>query len=209
MVRGVMGRASDARERLMDAVRELIWTGSYGSTTIDQICERAGVKKGSFYYFFDSKATLAEAALDAEWQKKRVAMDEIFSPTVPPLDRFRRFYEYMFKSQSELCAKCGCVLGCPLFTLGAEVCTQEQRLREKIQVLLGHWRRYMESAIRDAHAAGLIQAPDAEAKARMLFAYQEGMLTQARIQNDLGVLREMERGTFALLGVDEKKLAAA
>ena len=39
-----MGRVSDARERLMNAVSELIWTGSYGTTTIDHICERAGVK---------------------------------------------------------------------------------------------------------------------------------------------------------------------
>ncbi|MBC8096206.1 MAG: TetR/AcrR family transcriptional regulator, partial [Akkermansiaceae bacterium] len=49
-----MGRVSNAKERLMKALTELIWTGSYGSTTIDQICERAGVKKGSFYHFFDS-----------------------------------------------------------------------------------------------------------------------------------------------------------
>jgi TetR/AcrR family transcriptional repressor of nem operon len=200
---------SDPKHRFIDAVRELIWTGSYGSTTIDQICEKAGVKKGSFYYFFDSKATLAEAALDAEWQKKRVALDQIFSPTVPPLDRFRRFYEYIYNHQSELRAKCGCVLGCPLFALGSEVCTQEPRLGTKVQELLGYWRRYLESAIRDAHAAGLIDAPDAEGKARMLFAYQEGMLTQARIQNDLAVLREMERGTVAMLGVTQNKLAAA
>ena len=57
-----MGRVSDARGKLMEAVTELIWTGSYGRTTIDQICDRAGVKKGSFYYFFESKACLAEAS---------------------------------------------------------------------------------------------------------------------------------------------------
>ena len=39
-----MGRVSDAKERLMDAVLELIWSGSYGSTTIDHICDKAGVK---------------------------------------------------------------------------------------------------------------------------------------------------------------------
>ncbi len=66
-----MGRVSDAKERLMEAVRELVWTGSYGSTTIDQICEKAGVKKGSFYYFFDSKADLAVTAIDEHWQQKR------------------------------------------------------------------------------------------------------------------------------------------
>src|SRR5687767_15768105 len=66
-----MGRVSDAKQRLMEAIAELIWTGSYGTTTIDQICEKAGVKKGSFYYFFKSKADLAEAAIEVEWTKYR------------------------------------------------------------------------------------------------------------------------------------------
>ncbi len=89
----IMGRVSDAKKRLMDAVAELIWTGSYGSTTIDQICDKAGVKKGSFYYFFESKADVAVAALDAEFVKKRVEMDSVFSPTIPPLERIRNYCE--------------------------------------------------------------------------------------------------------------------
>ena len=56
-----MGRTSDANERLMDAALDLIWEESYGAVTIDDICKRADVKKGSFYYFFDSKAALATA----------------------------------------------------------------------------------------------------------------------------------------------------
>ena len=40
-----MGRVSDAKERLMEAVRDLIWAGSYGSTSVDDICERAEVRK--------------------------------------------------------------------------------------------------------------------------------------------------------------------
>ena len=79
-----MGRVSDAKERLMEAVSELIWTGSYGSTTIDLICEKAGVKKGSFYYFFDSKADLAVSAIDAEWQRKRVELDALYPIPIFP-----------------------------------------------------------------------------------------------------------------------------
>ena len=73
-----MGRVSNAKETLMSAVLELIWQGSYGATTIDQICERANVKKGSFYYFFDSKSDLAAAALEMSWQKRKPEMDSIF-----------------------------------------------------------------------------------------------------------------------------------
>lgn len=198
-----MGRVSDAKERLMEAVSELIWVGSYGSTTIDQICEKAGVKKGSFYYFFDSKSDLAVAAIDATWQRMRPEIDAIFSPTVPPLERFRKYLDYGYRLQAEIKSKCGCVLGCPLFALGAEVSTQEDRLQKKIQEILEYRRKYLESAIRDADAAGLIHAPDAVAKSRTLFAYYEGLLTQARIQNNLDVLREAVRGTFELLGIKE------
>src|SRR6516164_2286987 len=185
-----MGRVSDAKERLMEAVRELIWTDSYFNTTIDQICERAGVKKGSFYYFFDSKADLAVAALDQSWQLKRADLDSIFSPTVAPLDRLRAYCDFVYRFQVEIRAKCGCVLGCPLFSVGSEVSTQEDRLQAKIQEILEYKRKYFESAIRDAHAAGLIHAPDAAGKSRTLFAYYQGLLTQARIQDNLELLKD-------------------
>src|SRR6058998_3768460 len=144
-----MGRVSDAKQRLMEAVRELIWSGSYGSTTIDQICAKAGVKKGSFYYFFNSKADLAVAALDEDWERRRPELDSFFSATVPPLDRFRKYCDYGYHIQVEMRQKCGCVLGCPLFTLGSEVSTQEAALMEKVQEILDYKRRYFESAIRD------------------------------------------------------------
>src|SRR5262245_25128387 len=204
-----MGRVSDARDRLMKAVGELIWTGSYGTTTIDQICEKAGVKKGSFYYFFDSKADLAEAAIDQEWQGRRAELDAIFSPTIPPLERLRKYCEYGFRFQSEMKKKCGCVLGCPLFSLGAEVSTQEAKLQKKVQSILDYKRKYFETAIRDAHAAGLIDASDAAAKARTLFAYYQGLITQARIENSLEVLRDAMRGTYDLLGVKEEEAVPA
>jgi TetR/AcrR family transcriptional repressor of nem operon len=203
-----MGRVSDAKVRLMDAVLELIWTGSYGSTTIDQICEKAGVKKGSFYYFFESKAELANEALETSWESKQAELDRIFSPVVPPLDRIRKYCDFTYKYQQEIKQKYGRALGCPQFALGAEVCTQENLLQKKIQEVLDKKRRYLESAIRDAHAAGLIDAPDAGAKARMILAYFEGVLTQVRIQNDVELMRDAIGGIFAMLGVKEKEAVA-
>jgi TetR/AcrR family transcriptional repressor of nem operon len=198
-----MGRISDAKVRLMDAVLELLWTGSYGSTTIDQICEKAEVKKGSFYYFFKSKSELAEEAFSVSWKSKQAELDGIFSPMVPPLDRIRKYCEFSYKIQQEMKQKYGRVLGCPQFALGAEVCTLEDGLQKKIQQILDYKRRYIESAVRDAHAAGVINAPDPAAKARMILAYYEGLLTQARIQNNVDVLRETVGGIFAMLGIKE------
>ncbi len=196
-----MGRVSDAKERLMGAVGELIWAGSYGSTTIDQICDKAGVKKGSFYYFFDSKADVALAAIETEWKKIRAELDSLFSPIIPPLERIAKFCDFNYEFQARIKAKHGSVLGCPMFTLGSEVSTQEDNLCKKVQEILDYKRRYFESAVRDAHAAGLIHAPDATTKAHLLFTYYQGLLTEARIQNDLEILRTAIRGIYDLLGV--------
>jgi TetR/AcrR family transcriptional regulator, transcriptional repressor for nem operon len=198
-----MGRVSDAKQRLMDSVLELIWTGSYGSTTIDQICDKAGVKKGSFYYFFESKCQLAAAAFDDSWQNRKVELDGIFSASVPPLERLQKYAQFGYDVQCEIKEKYGRVLGCPQFSLGSEVCTQELDLQKKIQDMLESKRKYLASAIRDAHANGVIDAPDAEAKARMIQAYYEGLLTQARIQNDVSGLRDAVHGFYAILGVKE------
>lgn len=193
----------------MEAVKELIWTGSYGSTTIDQICDKAGVKKGSFYYFFESKVELAVVAIEEDWKQRRPELDAIFSPTLPPLERLRKYCEFGYRFQSEICKKYGCVLGCPLFSVGAEVSTQEDhRLQQKIQEILEYKRRYLETAIRDAHAAGLANAPDPVTKSRILFAYYQGLQTQARIQNSLEVLKDAMPGTLDLLGVKNREVVA-
>ena len=189
------------KERLTDAALDLIWHDSYGATSVDAICERAGAKKGSFYYFFKSKAELTAAALEAEWKKRRSDMDRIFSPTIPPLERFDRYFDYVHDRLAEIQQACGSILGCPLLTIGSEVGTQNRGVRETVDRIWDRKIKYFESAIRDAHAQGLIEAPDPEAKAKMLFACYHGTLTQARIQNDVELIRDFKQVAMDVLGV--------
>lgn len=196
-----MPRVSDAKEKLMEAALDLIWESSYGATSVDDICTKAGVKKGSFYYFFKSKSDLEIAALEADWGNTRQRLNNFFSPTLPPLHRFEQFFDYVLAKQTRLQEECGCVLGCPLFTIGSEVSTREAGIREKVQDILNLYVQYFESAIRDAHAARLVDEPDAKTKAKMLFAYFQGTMTQARIENNVDHLRGLKAGAFALLGV--------
>jgi TetR/AcrR family transcriptional repressor of nem operon len=198
-----MPRTSDMKERLTDAAMDLIWENSYGATSVDSICERAGAKKGSFYYFFKSKSELAAAALEADWNKKKREMDTIFSPTVPPLERFERYFDFVHDRLAELQKKCGSILGCPLLSIGSEVSTQDQVVRDTVDRILDRKINYFISAIRDAHAQGLIVAPDPEAKAKALFACYHGTLAQARIQNDVALLRDFKQVAMDVLGVKQ------
>lgn len=194
-------RVSDMKERLTDAAIELMWENSYGSTSVDAICERAGAKKGSFYYFFRSKSELAAAAIEADWVKKRAEMNAIFSPTIPPLERFERYFEMVHDTLAARQQQCGSILGCPMMAIGSEICTQDQLVRGTIDRILDQKVNYFVSAIRDAHAQGLIDAPDVQAKAKALFGCYNGVLGQARVQNDLAQVREFKHIAMDILGV--------
>ena len=195
-----MPRVSDMKERLLDAAMDLIWENSYGATSVDAICDRAGAKKGSFYYFFKSKSELAAAALEDCWNKKRAEMDSIFSPTVPPLERFNRYFDFVHDRLAEVQKKCGSILGCPFISVGSEVSTQDQIVRETIDRIMDRKVNYFVSAVRDAAAEGLIDAPDPVAKARALFSCYQGMMAQARIQNDIALLRGFKEVAMEILG---------
>ena len=198
-----MGRTSDANERLMDAALDLIWEESYGAVTIDDICKRADVKKGSFYYFFHSKSELAVAALERMWQEEsKPKMDGIFSPSVEPLTRIKTYLATMYDFQAEIKRKHGKVLGCPVMSVGSETCTcpDEQAVGNKIRELFIRKRRYYESAIRDALAEGSIEPGDPAEKASAVAGLIEGTLTQARILNDPEVLRALPDMALRILG---------
>lgn len=196
-----MSRTSDARERLIEASTRLIWESSYGSTSVDDICERAGVKKGSFYHFFSSKSDLALAILDAQWEARRVTLNAIFSPLVPPLERIYRHIEFIIKNQTEQFTRTGRVCGCPLFALGCELGTQDDSIRRKVEEILSYYQKLYESALRDAMREGSIREADPVEQARIVGVLIEGTLTQARIANDLTPARKLRQAIDEVLGV--------
>jgi TetR/AcrR family transcriptional repressor of nem operon len=197
-----MGRTSDADERLKDAALDLMWEESYGAVTIDDICKRADVKKGSFYYFFSSKAALAVAALEKMWEHDwQPKLDRQFSSSIDPLARFTAYLDGIYQFQAAMKVKTGKVLGCLVCSVGSEVSTQEIDVSAKIREITARKRRYYESTIRDAIAAGVIEPCDPVQKTLALVGLIEGIVSQARIMNDPEIVRELPAMALGLLGV--------
>jgi TetR/AcrR family transcriptional repressor of nem operon len=198
-----MGRVSDAKDRLLDAAIKLVWRNSYGAVSVEDICEEAGVKKGSFYHFFPGKNELLAAAFRRLWANNRPELDRIFSPSVPPIERLRTFFAHVMRRQKQMCEETGCVLGCPFSSIGTELVspgTNDGGLRAAIQELVRGKVRYLESALRDAMADGSIPKGNTPALAQTLYLYMEGALAQARIQNELGLLDDVEENGLRLIG---------
>jgi len=198
----------ESKCRLLSTAMELIWESSYGSVSVDEICRVAGVKKGSFYHFFPSKSDLTVAAMEANWKSSQPNLDAIFSPQLPPLVRLERYCENALSSQEIKLAEYGKICGCPMITLGAELSTQDEKIRVKSAEILRRYVRYLESAIRDAQTEGLIHEDDPHAAAMRVFSLFQGTLLQAKILNDLAPLRDLKANVLALLGARTEAVPA-
>lgn len=189
----------ESKCKLLRVAMRLISESSYGSVSVEDICTAAGVKKGSFYYFFPSKSDLTVAAMEADWQDKQSGYDRIFSSQTPPLDRIARYCESSLQCHITEQSRSGKVLGCPMITLGAELSTRDEKIRLKTVEIMNRYIRYFESAVRDAMALGEIEAADPTALARDLFAYFQGCMLAAKVSNDVAPLRGIRDGMTRLV----------
>src|SRR5215469_7834934 len=200
-----MAKPSDTREKLLQVAFDLIWNQSYGSVSVDQICERARVNKGSFYHFFNSKSELAVEAYEENWREKQPEMDRIFSPQNPPVERLALWCQHVVSRQKQKAEKYGHVCGCPYASLGTELATQDEKIRTKSQEIMDRTIRYLESALRDAAREGTIIIEDANAIAKRIYTAVLGVLLFAKVHNDLGFLSEIEQTVMNMVGA--RKLA--
>ena len=200
-----MGRVSDAKQKLLAVAFDLIHEHSYGSVSVDHICARAKVNKGSFYYFFKSKTDLVVAAYEEHWRLKETDYDSIFAHTHPPLKRLKLWCDYIRATQRRREQRYGHVCGCPYASVGGELATQDKKIRVSTRQLIERHVNYLADAIGAAVEAGEARADDVKVAAELVHAFAIGLLLRAKIYNDLKILRRLEAGVFALIGASLKQ----
>jgi TetR/AcrR family transcriptional repressor of nem operon len=198
-----MKQETDTKRRLLETAMELIWESSYGSVSVEDICLKAGVNKGSFYYAFKSKSELAVAAFERHWETKQPLMDQIFSPQVAPLERLSKYCQAIVTDQNEKYKSFGKVLGCPFCSLGSELSTQDESIRRKIEQMSGRIMKYLEPLTRDLASEGLIESSDHKELAHELYFYVIGVMMQAKIENNPRIFERLHQGTLRLLNVKQ------
>ena len=129
-----MARVNDTRDRLLEAALQLIWEESLGAASVDAICEKAEVRKGSFYHFFKSKEELVATALETHFKASRLDYDRIFSPSVAPIDRLKGYFELMVRKQQMKLEKAGRVVGCPYASVASACSGADKLVRDEFGI---------------------------------------------------------------------------
>jgi TetR/AcrR family transcriptional repressor of nem operon len=166
---------------------------------VQQICDRAGVRKGSFYHFFPSKRDLTLAVLD-QFQAffRDTILSRAFAAEIPPLDRIERFFTGIYEFQQHLKESTGRMPGCPFGNLGCEMSTQDEAIRRKVDAIFRASERPFEKALAEAVTRGDLPAIDTEATARAIFAYAEGVMMYAKTRNDPQMIRDLGKHALQL-----------
>jgi TetR/AcrR family transcriptional regulator, transcriptional repressor for nem operon len=196
-----MGRPSDARQRLIEAARKVIYAHSYEAVSVDELCAAAGVNKSSFYHFFSSKQDLVLVALESQWQWfEETILKPTFSDHLPPHEQMLRFFDLTLKQQQAQKQIDGHMRGCPIGNLTLEMSTQDELIRVRIEQFFRAWLTYFERMLREAQEQGTVPPTlDITIAAQALLAYFEGVVLLAKGRNDPALLATLRAGTLSLM----------
>jgi TetR/AcrR family transcriptional repressor of nem operon len=198
-----MGRTSDARERLVAAATELLSERPYSSVGVAEIASRAGVQKGSFYYFFPSKEALALAVVDEHWKWQRTEWDKILRGPGTALEHLRGIFDATAHVQVSALRGTGSVTGCLFGNLALEVSSINAPMQKRLREIFEEQVQMIAERLSAAAAAGEIDVPDVTATAKAIVAQLEGLVLFAKLYNDPGELDALWANSLRLMDIAE------
>jgi TetR/AcrR family transcriptional regulator, transcriptional repressor for nem operon len=204
-----VGRTSDARERILEAARSLIGARGYSALGVAEICKAAGVPKGSFYYFFESKEALTLSVIDEHWAAQERAWRRILTSDAAPLQRLRQLVEETEAGQRAGQQSCGTVSGCLFGNLTLEMSNHTEVIRARLQEIFDAQVAMVGSVVDEARRRDEVMVTDTREAARSVVAQLEGQVLFAKLYNSTDRLGPLWANCLALLGARPPRPAVA
>jgi TetR/AcrR family transcriptional regulator, transcriptional repressor for nem operon len=168
--------SDSTRERLVDSALYLFWLQGYAATGVAEILSRAGVRSGSFYYFFRSKESLLLAVLQRYIETlDLVVTGPVFAQTSDPIERIFGILEFYRRNL----IRTACTYGCPIGRLALEIPEQQKQVHRLLADNFDGWTSAIEGCLRDARNR-LPADLDLKALSQFVLTVMEGGVMQAR-----------------------------
>ncbi|WP_304639050.1 TetR/AcrR family transcriptional regulator [Pseudomonas sp.] len=183
-----MNSIQDKRARILAAGTQVMLRKGYNGTGVQEITQGAGVPKGSFYHYFESKEDFAIQALHYYYlprlERFARALD---SSEGSPRERVLRFYRDLvgyFANQEEPTHQC--FIG----SLCHEKAEESQPIGYAASAILQRSTDVLAGCLQQAQAAGELSAEqDPCALAAFIGAAWEGALLRMKIDRQIEPLR--------------------
>lgn len=201
-----MLRPTETKDKLLQTAILLIWQSNYSNVGVNEICKQAGVTKGSFYHYFETKADLFCEASEYYWRELKKELDKIFSPSNTPLQQLHKFIKLILIKQQLNMADGNPVSGCPFFTSGAQAGIGDDKVRSAACEMSDNAVKYSTALVRNLKAEDMLNGnPEPRQLGRLLHQYIQGLLSFGRVYYDLDVVKtDLREGVYRLIDLKEE-----
>ena len=175
-----MESKTDSRQSILNAGQRTIAHKGWSAVGLTEILTAAGVPKGSFYYYFNSKEAFGEAMLARYFNEYLADMDAMFArPDVPAAERLMDYWRTWRATQS----LDDCEGRCLAVKLGAEIADLSEPLRVALEhgttAITGRLETILEAGLGDGSMALKSSVP---VTAQTLYNLWLGSSVMAKIQ---------------------------
>lgn len=175
-----MESKTDSRQSILDAGQRTIAHKGWSAVGLTEILTAAGVPKGSFYYYFNSKEAFGEAMLARYFNEYLADMDAMFArPDVPAAERLMDYWRTWRATQS----LDDCEGRCLAVKLGAEIADLSEPLRVALEhgttAITGRLETILEAGLGDGSMSLKSSVP---VTAQTLYNLWLGSSVMAKIQ---------------------------
>lgn len=190
--------------RLHRATRDrLVWAGvatltekGFSAVGLEEIAQAAGIPKGSFHSYFESKEALGRALIEAYADYFARKLDRWFEDdSHTPLARLDAFVADAKAGMARHGFRRGCLVG----NLGQEMGTLPEGYRDLLSRVFADWQARTARCLAAAHAAGEIATQDFEDAAAFFWIGWEGAVLRAKLERRADPLDTFARGFLATL----------
>lgn len=182
------GPRGETRTRLVQVGTEILSEKGFDGTGIEEILRLAGVPKGSFYYYFDSKADFGLAVIDNYaflWEQKLSRL--LRDPNVKPLQRVRNYVAEGMRGLEKYAFRRGCLAG----NMAQELGNLDEVFRHRIVGVFQSWSRFMQGCLEEAQRDGdLPESLDVKSVSRFFWMAWEGAILQAKVEHSTAPIVE-------------------
>ena len=201
-----MTAAPKTRNRIVLSALQLFAAKGYGSTSVADVRQAAGIHSGSLYHFFPGKQELLLAVLDTYRNGiGPMLLQPAWAGVADPIDRI---FALLARYRAAL-VQTECTYGCPIGSLALELHEPDPPVRRLLAQNFDGWITAIEGCLneaRDRLPAGL----DRRELAGFVLTAMEGAVMQARTYRDIrrfdGSVRQL-RSYFDMLLVGTRQAA--
>lgn len=168
-----------AKDKLVETALQLMLDKGYAGTAVDEICEKAGVSKGSFYHYFNTKEEIGLAALEAFIQRGTQLMQSgTYQNIKDPVERVFGYLDHAEAVSKKIWGD-GCLLG----TFATDLARTQPAIQASVIALFDQVEANMAEVFQPI-ASFRKQNPTASQLARQYVAMLEGAIVLAKAYGD-------------------------